>query len=145
MSSATIFDVANVRITLAPSTGYFIWAIFFLSFAGIGVATTNLFRPYWTQFRASIRLGIDFIGWIVLGWLLRMHQPLLQIDVPSLSIERAAKLTAIVNGSLSKVFWFVMLGGAVAIFIDVRRILRAKLPKFRPPQVSLQSPHSQLL
>ena len=143
MSSATIFDVAGVRITLAPSTRYFIWVIFFLSFVGIGIATANLFRPYWTRFRARIRLAIDSIGWIALCWLLRML-PLLEVDAPNLSVERAAKLTSMINSSLSTVFWFVLAGGAFVIFVDVRRIIRVKPTKSDPPQVSLQSTHSLL-
>ena len=86
MSSATVFEVAGGRITLAPATRYFIWIISFLAIAGIGVSSVNLFRPYWTRLRASIRLGINSIGWIAFCWLLKV-QPLLEISVPGLSVE----------------------------------------------------------
>ncbi len=143
MSSATIFNVADVRVTLAPFTRTFIWVIFLLSFAGIGVGAANLFRPYWTRFRASLRLAIDAIGWSVLCWLLRVT-PLLEIDAPNLSVEGAARLTAMINGSMSTVFWFVLAAGTVVVFVDVRRIVRAKSTRLHPPPVSLESPYSQL-
>jgi hypothetical protein len=143
VSSATILNVADVRVTLAPFTRTFIWVIFFLSFTGTGVAAANLFRPYWTRFRASLRLAIDAIGWSVLCWLLRVS-PLLEIDAPNLSVEGAARLTGMINSSMCTVFWFVLAAGAVVVFVDVRRIVRAKPTRLPPPPVSLQSPYSQL-
>jgi hypothetical protein len=144
MSSATVFNIAGGRITLAPATRYFVWAIFFLAIAGIGVCSVNLFRPYWTRLRASVRLAIDSIGWIALCWILKV-QPLLEISAPGLSAEEAAKLTAVINGSImGKVFWFVLATGAVVVFVGIRRVIRVKPRRFRPPHVSLQSSHSQL-
>ena len=144
MSTATVFHIAGGRITLASATRYFVWTIFFLAIAGIGVCSVNLFRPYWTRLRASLRLAIDSVGWIALCWLLKV-QPLLEISAPGLSAEEAARLTAMINGSImAKVFWFVLATGAVVVFVGIRRIIRVKPTKFHPPQVSLQSTHSQL-
>ena len=81
---------------------------------------------------------------MMLCWLLRVPS-LSTIDAPNLSVEASARLIAIVDSSLSTVFWFVLAGGAVVIFVDVRRIIRAKLTKAQPPQVLLQSPYSQQL
>jgi len=49
-----------------------------------------------------------------------------------------------ISQSMAKMFGFVLVAGAVLVFVDVRRIIRAKPTTFRSPRVSLQSPNSQL-
>jgi hypothetical protein len=96
-----VIDLYRAQITLAP-----VWQVFFAGFlvlaaANTAIAAANLFRPYWTPLRASLRLLSDGLGGALFCWLLKA-QVLTGISTPSLSASKAAELTNLINLWMAK-------------------------------------------
>jgi hypothetical protein len=115
--SPVIFDRAAVRIVLAP-----VWLAFFCAFLGVSLATmalsaVNLFRPYWTRLRRSVRLAIDCAGAVAVCWLFKAHL-LVEISAPHLSSTRAAEIRDLINLNMSKSFPYAVAGCVLAIVLS---------------------------
>ena len=60
--SQTVLEFSQLKITLVPVWRYFWWGFLLVSAVNVAVSGVNLFRPYWTRIRASMRLAADGVG-----------------------------------------------------------------------------------
>jgi hypothetical protein len=128
---ATIFwsrpaiDFYGVRIAIAP-----LWRVFFLSFlflaaANVAIAVVNLFRPYWTPRRASLRLLFDGIGAGLFCGMLKAHL-LVGISASSIPAAKAIELTNLINMWTARMLPWAIVTMLVILSFDVYRIVRLR-------------------
>lgn len=128
---ATIFwsrpaiDFYGVRIAIAP-----LWRVFFLSFlflaaANVAIAVVNLFRPYWTPRRASLRLLFDGIGAGLFCGMLKAHL-LVGISASSIPAAKAIELTNLINMWTARMLPWAIVTMLVILSFDVYRIMRLR-------------------
>jgi len=120
-----VIDLYGAQITLAP-----IWQVFFLGFlvlaaANAAFAVANLFRPYWTPLRASLRLLSDGIGGVLFCCLLKAHV-LVGISTPGLSTPKAIELTNLFNLLIAKMLPWAIVTVLVILCFDSYRIVRLR-------------------
>ncbi|HTD21508.1 MAG TPA: hypothetical protein VK738_02575 [Terriglobales bacterium] len=125
MSSPVMVDRPEVRIILTPAWRYFFWSILLLTAAGAIASGINLFRPYWTRFRASMRLVSDCIGWALCAWLCKANI-VAEISVRNVPHERTMQIAAAINLWASRSFPVVVAIGVLTASVDVYRIIRVK-------------------
>lgn len=129
--SQTIFNFSAVRIVLAPAWREFFWAFLSIASANIGLAAVNLFRPYWTWLRGSMRLAFDTAGAVALCWLVKANI-LAEISAPYLSSARAAEITNAINANMSRAFPFAVIACVLVVaFSDVSRLVRLRTGRTR--------------
>jgi hypothetical protein len=120
----TVFQVAGVRITLAPSWRYFVGGFALIMLAHAALAVANLVRARWTRARAGVRLAIDFAGAVLFCWLLKAGV-LQEVFVVAASKARTAGLVDVVYVGISNTFPFAVMVCALVVLVDVRRVFRA--------------------
>ena len=131
MWSQIIFERTGVRIALGPAWRGFFWAFLSVALANIALAAVNLFRPYWTWLRGSMRLAFDSAGAVAVCWLFRANI-LAEISAPRLSPARAAEITNAINSHLSKSFPFAVMGCVLIVALsDVGRLVRLRAGRTR--------------
>jgi hypothetical protein len=118
-------DFYGVRISIAPVWRVFFWSFLFLAAANVALAGVNLFRPYWTQRRASLRLLFDGLGAGLFVWLLKA-QVLAGISAPSIPAARAIELTDLVNTWIARMLPWAIVTMLVLLSFDVYRIMRLR-------------------
>jgi hypothetical protein len=118
-------DFYGVRISIAPVWRVFFWSFLFLAAANVALAGVNLFRPYWTQLRASLRLLFDGLGAGLFVWLLKA-QVLAGISAPSIPAARAIELTDLVNTWIARMLPWAIVTMLVLLSFDVYRIMRLR-------------------
>lgn len=118
-----VTDILGTKIMVAPVWQSFFWAFLILSGFNVALSGMNLFRPYWTQSRAFLRLLLDLAGGAVFCWLLKA-QPLLGISTPSLSESKAAALTGVINTIMAKALPWAVVMLVVVLLIGSYRIFR---------------------
>ncbi|MGH9773440.1 MAG: hypothetical protein ACRD50_00655 [Candidatus Acidiferrales bacterium] len=135
MWSQTIFEHSGVRIVFGPVWQYFFWAFLLLALGNIALAAVNLFRPYWTRLRGSIRLIGDVAGSVVFCWLFRVHI-LAEIRVPNVSAARAAEICNAINVNMARSFPFAVLACVMIVALaDVGRLVRLRSKGTRQQQM----------
>ena len=110
-------------VLLTPLWVWFFWGFLLLALANAGLAAMNLIHPHWTAQRALLRLGADCAGSALFCWLMKANV-LAGLSVASLSAERSAALTSMINGWLTKAFPMAVVVCVVIATVDVARILR---------------------
>jgi hypothetical protein len=131
MSSQIILGHTGVRITLGPAWRGLFWALLSVALANIALAAVNLFRPYWTWLRGSMRLAFDSAGAVAICWLFRANI-LAEISAPHLSPARAAEITNAINSHLSRSFPFAVMGCVLIVALsDMGRFVRLKAGRAR--------------
>jgi hypothetical protein len=115
----------SVGITLAPVWRYLLCGFLLVSLVSVGLAGVNLFRPFWTPLRSSVRLAIDVIGSTLFCWLLKSAM-LLEITLPNTPPEKAMAATHAINLCASKIFSVAVVLGLLIVLGDIRRIYRLK-------------------
>src|SRR5437899_990378 len=83
---------SGVSITLAPVWRNFFWGFLILAVVNTVASGVNLFRPYWTWVRASIRLASDCVGSVLFCWLLKADI-LVAISVRNVDPAKTAQIT----------------------------------------------------
>jgi hypothetical protein len=116
-------DFYGVRITIAPVWQVFFWSFLFLAAANVAIAVVNLFRPYWTPRRASLRLLFDGIGAGLFCGLLKAHL-LVGISVSSIPAAKAIELTNLINTWIARMLPWAIVTMLVMLSFDVYRIMR---------------------
>ncbi|MGB6250801.1 MAG: hypothetical protein WBF54_16905 [Terriglobales bacterium] len=125
-----VIDFYGAQITVAPIWRN-IFSIFVLSAAiNLAIASVNLFRPYWTRVRASLRLLGDGLGAGALCWLLKA-QVLIEISAPSLSATQAIELTKLINLCMIKALPWAIVSAVVILGFDVYRIVHLRSFRLR--------------
>src|SRR6266536_1211427 len=129
---------SGVSIALAPVWRYFFWGFLALAVVNTAASAVNLFRPYWTWVRASIRLASDSIGSALFCWLLKADI-LSAISIPNVAPEKTAHITNAINWWTAKMF-----PGAVAVCLlialfDAYRIMRVRARAAHPVALNTAS------
>jgi hypothetical protein len=96
-----------------------------LAAANIAIAGVNLFRPYWTPRRASLRLLSDGLGAGLFCWLLKAHV-LAGISAPSIPTAKAIELTNLINTWMGRTLPWAIVTMLVILSFDVYRIMRLR-------------------
>jgi len=130
LRSPIVLGQSAVRITLAPVWQYFFWGYVSLALATIATSGANLFRPYWTRARASVRLATDVIGAALFCWLCK-SAILAGISVATVAPAKTVEITDAINLWMSRGFPIAVVVGIVTAAFDVRRIVRAKTTDIR--------------
>jgi len=125
LSSPTIVNTAEMRITLAPVWRYFFWTILLLTAANAIASVFNLVRPYWTGTRARMRLASDCIGWALFAWLCRANI-VAEISVRNVPYEKTMQVATAINLWGARSLPVVIAVGVVIVALDVYRIIRVK-------------------
>ena len=118
-------DFYGVRITIAPMWQVFFWSFLFLAAANVAIAVVNLFRPYWTPRRASLRLLFDGIGAGLFCGLLKAHL-LVGISASSIPAAKAIELTNLINTWIARMLPWAIVTMLVMLSFDVYRIMRLR-------------------
>ena len=118
-------DLYGAKITLAPVWQLFFWSSLVIWAANIAIAAVNLFHPYWTRVRASLRLLFDGLGAGLFCWLLKA-QILMGISAPSLPISRAVVLTNLINQLMARTLPWAIVVTVVILCFDAYRIMRVR-------------------
>jgi hypothetical protein len=118
-------DFYRVRITIAPVWQVFFWSFLFLAAANVAIASVNLFRPYWTPRRASLRLLFDGLGAGLFCGLLKAHL-LVGISASSIPAAKAAELTNLINTWIARMLPWAIVTMLVMLSFDVYRIMRLR-------------------
>src|SRR5580692_618874 len=119
------FDLFGVQISPAPVWKIIFWSFLALAVANIALAGVNLFRPYWTRLRASLRLLFDGVGGALFCWSLKA-QVLAAISVPGLPAPKAVELTRLINMLLTKALPWSAVTILVILAFDAYRIMRVR-------------------
>ena len=127
-------DFYGVRITIAPVWQVFFWSFLFLAAANVAIAVVNLFRPYWTPRRASLRLLFDGIGAGLFCGLLKAHL-LVGISASSIPAAKAIELTNLINTWIARMLPWAIVTMLVMLSFDVYRIMRLRC--IHPPESSI--------
>src|SRR6202158_3223997 len=127
-------DFYGVRITIAPVWQVFFWSFLFLAAANVAIAVVNLFRPYWTPRRASLRLLFDGIGAGLFCGLLKAHL-LVGISASSIPAAKALALTHLINTWIARMLPWAIVTMLVMLSFDVYRIMRLRC--IHPPESSI--------
>jgi hypothetical protein len=115
-----VIDLYGAQITPAPAWKFIFWSDLILSTCNLAISAVNLFYPYWTRLRASLRLMTTALGYGVFCWLCRAQV------VAAVAPADAAKLARLVNAAMPSLFWFAIAVGLVTLAFDLRRIIRVK-------------------
>jgi hypothetical protein len=118
-------DLFGVQISPAPVWKIIFWSFLALAVANIALAGVNLFRPYWTRLRASLRLLFDGVGGALFCWSLKA-QVLAAISVPGLPAPKAVELTRLINILLTKALPWSAVTILVILAFDAYRIMRVR-------------------
>jgi hypothetical protein len=119
------FDLFGVQIAPAPVWTIIFWSFLALAVANVALAGVNLFRPYWTRLRASLRLLFDGVGGALFCWLLKA-QVLGGISAPGLPAPKAVELTRLINMLLTKALPWAVVTMLVILCFDAYRIMRVR-------------------
>ncbi len=130
--------ISGVSITLAPVWRYFFWGFLALAVVNTGASGVNLFRPYWTWIRASIRLLSDCIGSALFCWLLRADI-LLAISVPNVDTVKTAQITSAINWWATKMFPAAVGVCVIIALANAYRIIRVRARAAHPAALNTAS------
>jgi hypothetical protein len=121
----TVLHFSGVTITLVPTWRYFFWGFLLMGVGNMVASAANLFRPYWTWVRASIRLVSDCIGAVLFCWLIKANI-IAAISVVNVAPEQTARITQAINWWSAKMFPVAVVACAVIVVVDAYRIFRVR-------------------
>lgn len=125
LSSPTILNRPEILIRLSPVWSYIFWGYLSLAVLNLGLASVNLMRPYWTPWRATLRLLTDGIGWGLFYWFMKANI-LAELVIPSIGPERALQIRDNANLFMAKSVPIVLIFGVIIGAFDVYRIVRTR-------------------
>ncbi len=121
----TLIHFAGVTITLAPTWRYFFWGFLLLGVGNTVLSAVNLFRPYWTVTRASIRLVSDAVGSVLFCWMMRANI-LAALSVVNVAPEKTAQIAHAINWWSATMFPLAVIACAIIAAVDAYRIFRVR-------------------
>jgi hypothetical protein len=119
------FEFFGAQITPAPLWQRFFWGFLLLAAANVTLAGVNLFCPYWTTRRASLRLVFDGLG-ASLFCLLLKAQVIAGISAPNLPASKAIELTNVINLVMARMLPWAIVTMVVILCFDAYRIMRIR-------------------
>jgi hypothetical protein len=120
----TVLHFSGLTITLAPTWRYFFWGYLALAIANMVASGINLFRPYWTWGRATMRLVSDCVG-SVFCWLMKANI-IAAISVVNVAPEKTAQVAQAIHWWSAKMFPVAVIACSIIAAIDAYRILRVR-------------------
>jgi hypothetical protein len=120
-----VLHFSGLSITLAPSWRYFFWGFVFVTLLNTGASTTNLFRPYWTWGRASIRLVSDLIGSTLFCLFLR-SDIVASISVANVDAAKTSQITNAINWWSDKMFPGAVVASVIIAVVNTYRVFRVR-------------------
>ena len=121
----TVLHFSGVTIRLAPTWRYFFWGFLALAIANTVASGVNLFRPFWTWARATIRLVSDCVGSVLFCWLM-MANIIFAISVVNVAPEKTAQVAQAINWWSAKMFPLAVVACVIITVVDAYRILRVR-------------------
>jgi hypothetical protein len=121
----TVFELGGATIRLAPEWQYYVCGYLLITLAMIALSWANLFRPYWTRLRASVRLACNCLGSALFCWLLK-SAIVAEIILPNASPAQSLAVTNAINMWAARIFPAAVVFCLVIVVVDIRRILRVK-------------------
>ena len=121
----TVFHFYGLSITLAPAWRYIFVGFLLVSAVNTVVAAVNLFHPYWTVLRASVRFVCDGIGSVLFCWFMKANL-VLAISVTNVAPEKLVQIASSINWWMAKTFPIALVMGVLTAFGDGYRIFRAR-------------------
>jgi hypothetical protein len=119
----------SLHIISAPVWHTLYWPILALALSMTGLSACNLVRPWWTRWRAAVRLANQIVALGLVGWLLRAKS-WIDIEAPALPPGKAARVDWAINlGLLVAFFWFAAVIVVSIVSRDwprLRRLARSK-------------------
>jgi hypothetical protein len=88
-------------------------------------SAVNLFRPYWTWVRATIRLVSDCVGSVLYCWLMKANI-IAAISVMNVAPEKTAQIAHAINWWSAKMFPLAVIACAIIAAVDAYRIFRVR-------------------
>lgn len=120
-----VFDLYGAQITPAPIWQRFFWGFLVLAAANVALGGVNLFRPYWTTRRASLRLVLNCLGAILFCGLLKA-QIIVGISAPRLPASKAIELTNVIHLVMARMLPWAVVIMVVILCFDAYRIMRLR-------------------
>jgi hypothetical protein len=121
----TVFHFYGLSITLAPVWRYIFVGFLLVSAINTVVAAVNLFHPYWTVLRASVRFVSDGIGSVLFCWFMKAN-PVLAISVTNVAPEKLVQVADSINWWMAKSFPIALLLGVIIALGNGYRIFRVR-------------------
>ena len=121
----TVLHFSGVTITLAPTWRYFFWGFLLLGVGNTIASAVNLFRPYWTWVRASIRLVSDCVGSALFCWPMKANI-IVAISVVNVAPEKTAQVAQAINWWSAKMFPVAIVACVIIAAVDAYRIFRVR-------------------
>jgi hypothetical protein len=115
----------GVNITLAPAWRYLLWGWMLSAAANTATSAVNVFRPYWTWGRASIRLVCDCFGAALFCWLTKANI-VLALSVTNVAPEKTAHVAHAINGWSARMFPWAVLVTLIIALVDIYRVIRVR-------------------
>ena len=125
MSSPTVVNRPDIRITLAPVWVYFFWGYLILAAANIATAGANLLQPNWTRAKAGLRLATNLCGSALFCWMCQ-SDILLNISLVTDGTIDGRHIAAAINMWASRALPFAVGVGLLVLAVDLRRLIRVK-------------------
>jgi hypothetical protein len=120
-----VINLYGAQITIAPVWQVFFWSFLVLAAANIAIAGMNLFHPFWTRQRASLRLLSNGLGGALFCWMLKTHI-LVGISAPSIPAAKAIELTDLINTWIARTLPWAIVTMVVILCFDAYRIMRLR-------------------
>lgn len=130
MHSPEVHFGSALHISLSSQWPWFFWSYLLIAAGNIAFSGSNLLHPYWTAWRATLRLLFDAVGAVLLCWLMK-SSILTGITTANLSPERALAITHAINGWMVTLFPAAIVVALVLAAINAYRIVRLMRAKER--------------
>ena len=121
----TVLHFSGLTITLTLAWRYFFWSFLAVAIANTIASAINLFRPYWTWVRATIRLVSDCVGSVLFCWLMKANI-IAAISVVNVAPEKTAQIAHAINWWSAKMFPLAVIACAIIAAVDAYRIFRVR-------------------
>jgi hypothetical protein len=121
-----VLHFSDLTITLSAAWHYFFWGFVILTAANAVASAINVFHPYWTVTRASIRVISDCIGSALFCWLLKGPYVLAGLSSPDVPPEKMAHIVNAINWWASKMFPFAVVACVLIVLGNAYRVLRVR-------------------
>ncbi len=118
-----ILNRPGLKILLTPTWHYFFWGFLAVSVMNVGIAATNLARPYWTTQRAMLRLATNLVGSVLFCALLKVNI-LAQLSVRNVDPDRMARITGAINLWAERSLPIAVVIGLGVLVSDLYRLYR---------------------
>jgi hypothetical protein len=112
----------QVRVAMTAAWAPFFWPVLAVSIATVALACANVARPWWSQLRAGIRLGIDAANLVIAALLMRSGL-LLHLTAAGISEDKLEQLRRAAESGLQVALAIFATISVFGCFQHLRRII----------------------